>query len=207
MKTPSRFSAVSIFFVSALCGSVAFGLVVVESHHGSDRCSVVLSVEFQSTGEIGEIRRVSSSCEGTEYVDTESFWFAATQAARRIGFVPPMIDKEPRTVVREVTYLFDPTSENVLEEEPDREIIILDQPLAAYPKSDTGTVCIRGTVILRTTFNADGTVGSINTLKGMPYGATESAIEAAKRIAFVPATRKGVPLTINKVVHFNFSIY
>ncbi|MCO6510512.1 MAG: TonB family protein [Aridibacter famidurans] len=192
-----------LFFVFALCASVVFAQLNKEA----DRCKVVMAVEFRNTGEIGDIRRVNSNCEGSEHVDSESFWFAATEAARRIEFVPPIIERQPRTVVKEVTYLFDPNAERLLEEEPDREIIILHQPRAAYPRSDTGTVCIRGTVILRATFNADGAVESVNVVKGMPFGATENAIEAAKQIAFLPATRNGVPMTINRVVHFNFSIY
>ncbi|HUF05143.1 MAG TPA: energy transducer TonB [Aridibacter sp.] len=137
----------------------------------------------------------------------ESFWFAALQAARRIEFVPPVIEGLPTTVVRQVTYSFDPKSESILESEPDREITILDKPRAAYPRTEGGSVCIRGTVILRVTFFADGNVGSIKVVKGLPYGATENAVEAAKQIRFLPPTKNGVPHTLNKIIHFNFSIY
>jgi TonB family protein len=66
---------------------------------------------------------------------------------------------------------------------------------------------IQGTVVLRVTFQADGTIGTITVVKGLPDGLTDQAIIAAKKIEFIPATRDGVPVTSAKVLSFSFNIY
>jgi len=57
------------------------------------------------------------------------------------------------------------------------------------------------------TFMANGSIGGVSTVKGLPYGLTEKAIAAARQIRFTPPMRNGQPYTVNKVVHFNFTIY
>jgi TonB family protein len=61
-----------------------------------------------------------------------------------------------------------------------------------------------GTVRLNVEFKDDGTIGEIETLEGMPYGLTEESREAAKGIAFTPATIDGTPFTTRRVVEFTF---
>ncbi len=63
---------------------------------------------------------------------------------------------------------------------------------------------ISGTVRLNVEFRDDGTIGKIETLEEMPYGLTEEAREAAKGIAFNPATIDGTPVTVWKTVEFTF---
>jgi TonB family protein len=58
---------------------------------------------------------------------------------------------------------------------------------------------IQGEVWLRATFNADGTITDIEVIQPLPYGMTESAIEALKRCKFRPATIQGQPVTLTKV--------
>jgi len=41
----------------------------------------------------------------------------------------------------------------------------------------------------------------------LPNGLTEQAIAAARQIKFVPATRDGQPITVTKIIEYNFSIY
>jgi TonB family protein len=66
---------------------------------------------------------------------------------------------------------------------------------------------VQGQVTLRVTFKADGTIGSINVVRGLPDGLTDKAIEAAKAIEFKPATRDGVSVTSTKLVSVNFNLY
>lgn len=66
---------------------------------------------------------------------------------------------------------------------------------------------VQGTVTLRVTFLASGGIGSISTLKGLPYGLTEQAIAAAKAIRFEPEKVNGVPRTTSRPVSFTFNIY
>lgn len=66
---------------------------------------------------------------------------------------------------------------------------------------------VRGTVVLSITFQANGSIGSISTVRGLPYGLTEKAIAAARQMRFTPAMRNGQAYTVRKQVHFNFTIY
>lgn len=66
---------------------------------------------------------------------------------------------------------------------------------------------VQGTVTLRVTFNANGTIGSVTPVNSLPYGLTEQAISAAKRMTFQPATKNGQPYAVTKQVAFTFTIY
>lgn len=85
-------------------------------------------------------------------------------------------------------------------------IKILSKPQARY--TDAGRQNnVQGTVTLKVTFTASGTIGSISTVSGLPYGLTEQAIAAARQIKFEPPKRNGVPYTISKTVSYSFTIY
>ena len=88
---------------------------------------------------------------------------------------------------------------------PDTPVKILFRPKAEYPKSDGGSVCIRGTVTLKVQFLESGKIGDIVAVTRLPYGATENAIEAAKKMRFKPATRDGKPVTKSMTVQFWFA--
>src|SRR5262245_35776745 len=45
---------------------------------------------------------------------------------------------------------------------------------------------VKGVVVLNAIFNADGTISRIRIVRGLPYGLTESSIEAVKKIKFKP---------------------
>lgn len=58
---------------------------------------------------------------------------------------------------------------------------------------------VMGTVLLRATFRADGTITDIEVVNQVPF-MTESAIESLKRSKFRPATINGVPVTLRRVL-------
>ena len=91
--------------------------------------------------------------------------------------------------------------------ETDAPLTLLYKPKAKYPVPETGTICMQGTVTLRVTFRFDSTIGTITTIKGLPFGATENAIEAARQIQFLPEIRNGYYVTTSRPVSFSFSIY
>lgn len=66
---------------------------------------------------------------------------------------------------------------------------------------------IQGKVTLRVTFLASGGIGSITTIKGLPFGLTEQAVEAVKKIKFEPERVNGVARTTARPVSFTFNIY
>ncbi|HJU92684.1 MAG TPA: TonB family protein [Pyrinomonadaceae bacterium] len=66
---------------------------------------------------------------------------------------------------------------------------------------------ITGTVILRCVFTAQGTVTNIRVIKGLPGGLTEKAMEAARQIKFIPATKDGKPVSMWMQLEYNFNLY
>ncbi|HQU91238.1 MAG TPA: energy transducer TonB, partial [Pyrinomonadaceae bacterium] len=66
---------------------------------------------------------------------------------------------------------------------------------------------IEGVVKLRVTFLASGKIGSITTIQGLPYGLTEQAIEAARKMTFEAEEVAGAKRTTTRPVAFTFNIY
>lgn len=89
----------------------------------------------------------------------------------------------------------------------DSPVKILYKPKAAYPSQDGGTICFTGVVRLRVTFLDSGEIGEISVVSGLPSGATENAVAAAKKIKFMPAKKDGKNIMSTKVLEFSFSIF
>ena len=66
---------------------------------------------------------------------------------------------------------------------------------------------ITGTVILKCVFASDGTVTNIRVIQGLPGGLTEKAIEAARQIKFIPATKDGKNVSMWMQLEYNFNLY
>jgi len=66
---------------------------------------------------------------------------------------------------------------------------------------------VQGTVILKIVFSKQGKPIIVGILRGLPYGLTESAIEAASKIRFTPAMKDGQPVSVRANIEFNFSLY
>jgi TonB family protein len=56
-------------------------------------------------------------------------------------------------------------------------------------------------------FGADAKVTDIQVVRGLPYGLTEKAVEAAKRIKFKPAEKDGKAVDVRGNVEFTFNLY
>ena len=66
---------------------------------------------------------------------------------------------------------------------------------------------VQGAVVLLATFTAGGQIADIRVVRGQPFGLTEEAIQAAKRIRFQPASENGVPVTVRAHLEYNFALY
>jgi len=64
----------------------------------------------------------------------------------------------------------------------------------------------QGTVKLRVEFLANGAIGKVTVLSGLPNGLTEAAITAAQRLAFLPKRVNGVAVSIAREVDYDFHI-
>jgi TonB family protein len=65
---------------------------------------------------------------------------------------------------------------------------------------------IEGTVVLRAVFAANGEVTNVQVLKGLPYGLTEEAVAAAKRIKFIPAMKDGHAVSLYVQIDYRFEL-
>ena len=66
---------------------------------------------------------------------------------------------------------------------------------------------VTGTVILKVVFNSAGNVTNIRTVSGLPFGLTENAIDAAKKIKFIPAIKNGHYVSMWMQLEYNFNLY
>jgi TonB family protein len=66
---------------------------------------------------------------------------------------------------------------------------------------------IQGTVVLTVVFGADGRIRDIRVIHGLPYGLTETSIEAAQKIRFQPAVNNGKPMSVRATLEYNFALY
>lgn len=72
--------------------------------------------------------------------------------------------------------------------------------------SDCSDTFRGGTIRLNVTFDAGGKVTNVVPLTTLPCGYTEKAIESAKQIKYTPAKKNGQPVSVTKLVEYNFSI-
>jgi len=66
---------------------------------------------------------------------------------------------------------------------------------------------VKGTVVLRCVFRSTGEVTNISVIRGLPDGLTDRAIEAAKKIRFIPAMKDGHPVSMWMQLEYNFNLY
>jgi TonB family protein len=66
---------------------------------------------------------------------------------------------------------------------------------------------VTGTVVLKAVFASDGTVKYILVVASLPDGLTAKAIEAARKIKFVPAMKDGHPVSMYMQLEYNFNLY
>ena len=64
-----------------------------------------------------------------------------------------------------------------------------------------------GVVILDVMFNADGRISDIRTVKSLPDGLTERAIQVARRVRFRPATKNGSYISVRHQLEFTFKLH
>lgn len=99
------------------------------------------------------------------------------------------------------------TTENALTiKDVDRRPFIAMKPDPAYTEEARSNQ-LEGAVLLKAVFAADGTVTNIKVASGLPFGLEDQAIEAAKRIKFIPAVKDGkfVSTWMQLEYHFNLN--
>lgn len=83
---------------------------------------------------------------------------------------------------------------------------VLSKPEPSYTE-DARRTQVTGTVVLRAVFTAEGAVRHFLVIQGLPYGLTEAAISAARKIKFTPAAIDGRPVSMFIQLEYNFNLY
>jgi len=82
---------------------------------------------------------------------------------------------------------------------------LLTKPEPAYTK-DARDNKVEGTVVLTAVLSKTGRVENIQVFASLPYGLTEQAIKAARKIKFVPAMKEGKAVSMRIQLEYNFSL-
>ena len=90
--------------------------------------------------------------------------------------------------------------------EVDRKIRLGMKPEPSYTESARANQ-ITGTVVLKAVFPSNGMVTNILVVSGLPNGLTERAIDAARKIKFIPAMKDGKYVSIWMQLEYNFNLY
>jgi len=83
---------------------------------------------------------------------------------------------------------------------------LISKPEPVYTERARGHLVV-GTVVLKVVFAASGKVTNIRVVQGLPDGLTERAIEAARKIKFIPAMREGKYVSMWMQLEYNFNLY
>lgn len=83
---------------------------------------------------------------------------------------------------------------------------VISKPEPRYTE-DARQQQITGTVVLRAVFSSSGSVINIRAMSALPYGLTEAAVGAARKIRFVPAIKDGKFVSMYIQLEYNFNLY
>ena len=84
-------------------------------------------------------------------------------------------------------------------------VIVTNKPIPQYTE-EAKKLRVQGSVVLKVTFTADGTVEIVRVIHGLGHGLDEQAERAAKRIQFKPATKNGQPVPVTTEIEIQFEL-
>jgi TonB family protein len=164
--------------------------------------TVVLSAVSGVDGQIGDVRVIRGLPHGL----TEN----AIMAAKTIRFEPAVKDGQPVSVRGSVEFtfnLFKDTAQYNDFEQMNRSLrpTILYREKAKYTQEAIDNK-VEGTVVLSVVFSANGQIGAVRVIRGLPHGLTQKAIEAASKIRFEPAIKNGQPVNVRGMLEYTFKL-
>jgi len=86
------------------------------------------------------------------------------------------------------------------------KVKVITKPEPTYTNT-ARTNQITGTVVLRAVFSSAGAVTNIHAVSELPDGLTDRAIEAARQIRFIPASKDGRFVSMWIQLEYNFNLY
>jgi len=159
---------------------------------------VVLSVVFGVDAQLKDIEVVQGLPDGL----TEN----AIEAAKKIRFEPAMKDGQPVSVRGKLEFSFNLYNNPILQMDASLRPTIIYREKAQYTKEARDNK-VEGTVVLSVVFGPDGQISDIKVIRGLPYGLTEKAIEAGRKMRYEPAMKDGQPVSVRGDLEFSFSLY
>lgn len=90
--------------------------------------------------------------------------------------------------------------------EVDQRVRVTKKPEPSYTR-EARKRGIQGTVVLRCIFDSTAQITHLHVVSGLPYGLTDRAIQAARKIRFTPALKDGHPVSMWMQLEYNFSLY
>lgn len=84
-------------------------------------------------------------------------------------------------------------------------VVVMSKPQPTYT-SEARQKRIEGEVLLDVVFGANGQIRILRVVSGLGFGLDESAIKAAEKIVFKPATRNGQPIDSTARIHILFQL-
>lgn len=90
--------------------------------------------------------------------------------------------------------------------ETDRKAVLVMKPEPSYTEEGRRNA-ITGTVVLRVVLASNGNVTNIRPVTNLPHGLTEMAIEATRKMKFVPAVKEGKFVSMWMQLEYNFNLY
>lgn len=199
-----RFGDGVMSYTESRVGGVIAVTVTAKPSEGadpSDTCTRTYSIYFADLDIAGRgviTGEESIAHNGTQWVRTTNTYtfnpnIRIEAPDERVARLPePVPDAPPRDAIK-----------NPATDEP---MAILSKPRPGYT-DEARSNGVQGTVILNVTFEADGSIGLIEVVKGLEQGLTEKTEEAVRKITFTPARKNGKPVSITRQLIYSFSIY
>jgi TonB family protein len=83
---------------------------------------------------------------------------------------------------------------------------ILSKPEPTYTEA-ARMAGVTGTVVIKCVFASDGEIRNLVVIRALGYGLTSKAVQAARRIKFVPARKDERPASMWMQLEYNFNLY
>lgn len=87
-----------------------------------------------------------------------------------------------------------------------KPLLVVRRPRPSYT-NNARERRISGFAKLKVSFLANGRIGDIELITSLDKGLDKAAFNAAKKIKFLPAEINGLPVNVNKIVQYNFTVY
>ncbi len=87
-----------------------------------------------------------------------------------------------------------------------RKAVVVSKPEPVYSEV-ASRAGVTGKVVLRAVLTSSGEVTKIRVIRGLPRGLTESAVEAARHLKFIPAVKDGRFVSFHVQLEYNFGLY